>query len=116
MIKAIRGATTIEVNNPENIHQRTYELMEEILKINNLKLEDIISIIFSVTQDITTANPATVFRKNFSKEIPLFCVQEAYFKGSLTNCIRVIIHCQGDVDIKHCYLHKAKILRPDILY
>lgn len=115
MIKAIRGATTIEVNSVENIHTRTNELMDNIIKQNNLKMEEIISIIFSVTQDITAANPATVFRKNFSSEIPLFCVQEAQFKGSLGNCIRVIIHCQKDEPIKHCYLHKAKLLRPDII-
>ena len=115
MIKAIRGATTIEVNNPENIHQRTNELMEAILRINNLSTSEIISIIFSVTQDITAANPATVFRKNFSSDIPLFCVQEAHFKGSLSHCIRVMIHCQRDEEVKHCYLHKAKLLRPDMV-
>jgi chorismate mutase len=113
-MKAIRGATTIDVNREEDIKIRTVELMEKIIKVNNLKLEDIISIIFSVTKDITAFNPATAFREKFGGEIPLFCVQEAEFQGSLKYCIRVLIHCNKE-NIKHCYLHNAQNLRQDLV-
>lgn len=113
-MKAIRGATTIDENTEKNIKLRTIELMENIMKLNDLKKEDIISIIFSVTEDITAFNPATAFRERFGGDIPLFCVQEAKFQGSLKYCIRVLIHCNKE-NVKHCYLHNAQKLRPDLV-
>ncbi|SES67081.1 chorismate mutase [Anaerobranca gottschalkii] len=113
-MKAIRGATTVEINREEDIKLRTIELMERIIKLNSLEIEDIISIIFSVTEDLTAFNPATAFRERFGGDIPLFCVQEAKFQGSLKYCIRVLIHCNKE-NVKHCYLHNAQNLRPDLV-
>ncbi len=114
MIKAIRGATTLDLNTEEEIKIKTVELIEDILKENSLSVNDLVSVIFSVTEDITNANPARFFRENFSGDIPLFCVQEAKMEKNLPLCIRVIIHCQKEGAVKHSYLQNARSLRPDL--
>ncbi|QNO13540.1 chorismate mutase [Alkalicella caledoniensis] len=115
MIAAIRGAITIEANNEEDIKLATIELVDTIYKENNLVSEEIISLIFSVTKDITAANPAKFFRENFATDIPLFCVQEAEMEKAIPLCIRVIIHCEKTKkQTKHIYLRRAMELRPDL--
>ena len=115
MISAIRGAITVDSNCHKHIKSSTIELINAIYQDNNIVSEDIISMIFSVTKDITVANPARYFRENFVSDIPLFCVQEADMEQGIPLCIRVIIHCEKNKkDIKHCYLKKAKDLRRDL--
>ncbi len=114
---SIRGAITVEENTKEAILEGTREMLEEILAANDLKDEDIVDIYFTATRDLTKAYPAVAARQIGLTDCSLICVQEMYVEGSLTMCIRALVHalkpcCQKDA--KHVYLRKAKILRPDI--
>ncbi len=89
-MKAIRGATFVKSDTPAEIENATLSLMNELLSLNNLKDEEIISVIFSVTNDLQAANPATFFRKA-GHNVPLMCFQEASFKHSPTGVLRVLV-------------------------
>lgn len=109
---AIKGATSVDKNEKEEIMKKSIELFEQIQKNNYIN--SIVSIIISVTKDITAYNPATAIRyeKNLIN-IPLMCVQEAEMDYSPKGIIRILIHCDS-ITQKHVYLHKAKDLRPDL--
>ncbi|MFP4698156.1 MAG: chorismate mutase [Eubacteriales bacterium] len=114
---AIRGAITVKTNSEETINEATKELLKTILKSNNLKQEDLISIIFSATNDLNKQYPAVAAREIGLTDTPLFCVQEMNVEESLNMCIRVLLHSNKNIDkdkVKHIYLKDAKKLRPDI--
>ena len=113
---AIRGAITVKENTPQHILEGTTSLLETIIEKNEIDYKDIVSIIFTGTKDLDAQYPAVAARKMGMVDIPLFCCQEMYVKGSLEKCIRVLIHIQvpEPKEIKHVYLEKAKVLRPDL--
>ncbi len=117
LVRAIRGATTVDNNDSNEIIEETGKLLTEIIAKNNLNEDDIISIIFSVTKDLNTAFPAVAARKMGWTDVALFCTNEMDVPGSLSKCIRVLIHINtelGKKDLKHVYLKGANILRPDL--
>ena len=118
-IVSIRGAITVENNSIDDISISTKELFDEIISQNNIKIEDIIHIIFSMTKDLNAIYPAKALRESFDlSDTPLFCVQEADIFGSLEKCIRILVMVNSDVskkDVKHIYLKGAKNLRPDLI-
>ncbi len=110
-MKAIRGATSIESDNPEEIGSCVIELMEEIFRKN--EISELHSVIFTVTSDITSYNPATAFRKAFNQsDVALLCLYEASFENSGGGIIRVLIHCESKTK-NFVYLRRARNLRPD---
>jgi len=112
-MKAIRGATSVENNEREEITARTIELMEEIFAKNDIW--EIHSVIFTVTRDVTAFNPATAFRQRFDySDVALLCINEADFQGSSNRIIRVLIHCES-TSKNFVYLHRARDLRPDLV-
>ncbi len=117
-VRGIRGAITVKENKREDILLATEELLKEIIKANNLKQEDIASVIFSTTADLNQAFPAVAARNLGWKYVPLFCTKELNIVNSLSKCIRVLIHynCDKRLDeINHIYLREAKKLRPDLV-
>jgi len=117
-IVSIRGAITVDNNTTDDVKNATIELFQEIITANNIKNEDIIHIIFSLTKDINAIYPAKILRENFDiADTPLFCVQEADIHGTLEKCIRILIMTNSNSnkkEVKHIYLKGAKNLRPDI--
>jgi chorismate mutase len=116
-VRAIRGATTVENNVDTEILDNTRELLNEILIKNDLKLDDVISIIFSLTKDLDAAFPAVAARKMGWTEVALMCTNEIDVPGSLGKCIRVLLHInteKSNKEINHVYLKNAKVLRPDL--
>lgn len=114
--KAIRGATTVSEDSPSLIEESTSELMKLIIEENKLLVEDIVSILFSITPDLKSANPATAIRKSLGwTSTPMLCVQEAYIEGGLSYCIRVLAHVSinKNKELKHVYLKEAQTLRAD---
>lgn len=114
---SIRGAITVQENTKDEILEGTKVLLLSILESNNLKTEDIISIYFTGTKDLTAVYPAVAARDIGLTECSLICAQEMYIEGSLEKCIRVLLHVNSEdcqKDAKHVYLREAKILRPDI--
>lgn len=118
-VLAIRGATTVEANNKEQILKESAILIEKIIEKNELELEDIISICFTMTRDLDKVYPAVAVRELLNiTDIPLLNFEEKYIVGSLPMCIRVLMHInskKSKSDIKHVYLKNAKDLRNDIV-
>lgn len=117
MVRGVRGATTVESNTKEEIVSKTMELLEELVKRNVFKVEDIVSAVFSVTDDVNAEFPAVAGRKLGWLYTPLFCTREIPVPGSLQSCIRVLLHVNTDrsqEDMVHVYLYDAKKLRPDM--
>lgn len=114
---SIRGAIVIDENTKESILNGTKKVLEEIIKQNNIIIEDIVSIIFSATRDLTASYPAPAARELSIFDASLFCVQEMYVENSMNMCVRILMYvnkncCQKDV--KHIYLNGAERLRPDL--
>lgn len=113
----IRGATTVESNTREEILAKTGELLEILMQKNHIRIEDIVSALFSVTDDVNAEFPAVAARKIGWLYTPLMCTREMPVPGSLTGCIRVLLHVNTETaqqDMIHVYLYGAKKLRPDL--
>ena len=119
MLRGIRGATTVEINSQDEIRTAVIEMINEILKINDIKTCDIASVSFTMTNDLDCAYPAKFAREiEGVSEVPLMCYQELNIKNSLEKCIRVLILVntnKSQNEIKHVYLRKSKNLRPDLI-
>jgi len=118
LVRGIRGAITVNSNNKEEIIEITKELLITLKRVNNFKIEDIVSIFFSATSDLNAAFPAQAARELGWDKVPLFDMQEIEVPKSLPKCIRILIqiNCQkNQTEIKHCYLRGAKILRKDLV-
>jgi chorismate mutase len=116
MIRAVRGAVGIERNDAELIHSESSRLVREILKRNRIEEGRIVSVLFSVTKDLTKANPATGVRAQGFTATPLFCVQEADIEGAEPGIVRVLVtyEADGDAPAVPVYLGRAAELRPDL--
>jgi chorismate mutase len=111
----IRGAAKV-LNEEADIVKQLAALYDKMLQLNKLNEEDIISIIFSVTDDITAKNPAAALRQSGrAGEAALFSTQEPRTDGAPQGFIRVLTHCYLDEGAKphHVYTNGAEILRPD---
>jgi chorismate mutase len=116
-VRAIRGATQIVEDSIEQIESATVELMLEILRQNDLATSDLISVIFTATPDIHANFPAAAARLVGLGEVPLICAQELDVANALPLVIRAMVHCntsRPQSEIKHVYLHGAKVLRKDL--
>lgn len=116
MIRAVRGAVSIERNERQEIHSGSHRLVQEILSRNKIEEGQIISILFSVTKDLTMGNPATGLRSYGFADTPLFCVQEADIEGAEPRIVRVLVTFSaesGDAPVP-VYLGRATELRRDL--
>ncbi len=116
-VRGIRGATTAPANTKSDIVARTKEMLETLVRLNDIRTDDIASAIFSVTEDLNAEVPAVAARQMGWLYTPLFCTMEIPVQGSLKSCIRVLLHVNTDLkqeEMKHVYLHEAEKLRPDL--
>ncbi len=116
-VRAVRGATTVDHDTPEAITERVVALLERILDRNGLVEADIISILFTATEDIVSTFPATAARSMGLGAVPLICARELSITGSVPHCIRVMLHVDTERprgDIHHVYLEGAQGLRDDL--
>lgn len=116
-VRAVRGATTVDADNPETITQRVVALLNEVIERNGLVEDDIISILFTATEDIVSTFPATAARSAGLGAVPLICARELSVTGSVPRCIRVMLHVETGrhrSEIHHVYLEGAKGLRDDL--
>ena len=120
--RGIRGAITVAHNNEKEILEATHTLLQEIVEKNTLSneniAEDMVSVIFTSTQDLNAAYPAVAARKMGWTNVPLLCMQEMAVAGSLKRCIRVLIHWNTNrlqSEMRHIYLGGAQVLRPDLV-
>ena len=115
---SIRGAVTVEENSGDTIKAATVELLSNILNKNKIEQDDIISVIFTMTQDLTAEFPAKAARIDLGwDDISMLCAQEVAVPGSIPMCIRVLLTINSTLnknEIRHVYLGNAKKLRPDL--
>jgi chorismate mutase len=117
-LRGIRGAITIDEDRPESILKAARQLLEAIMEANpGLQPEDLGSVIFTVTDDLTAAYPAEAARQIGWTQVPLLCTREIPVPGGLPRCIRILLHWNTDhiqEQIRHIYLGEAASLRPDL--
>ena len=113
---ALRGAASVEENEPAQILSATERLMQEIMERNALGPGDVVSCIFTLTDDLDAEFPAVAARKLGFDRVPLLCTREVPVPGSLPMVIRVLIHYYADEDHEagHVYLGEARRLRRDL--
>jgi chorismate mutase len=112
--RGIRGATSVERNESEEILAATKELLQLMVERNDLAIEDIASAIFTVTDDLDAAFPATAARAMGWTEVPLLDAREIPVPNSLGKCIRVMLHVnttRSAAEIQHVYIRDAVNLR-----
>jgi chorismate mutase len=124
MVFALRGAIQVGANTAEEIVRAASRLVREICVKNSLSEDNVVSILFSVTDDLTAANPAAGLRRDGFSLTPLFCVQEARMEGKMPRIIRVLLTAQTEESFTrgkaskkkaaHVYLDGAEALRPDL--
>ncbi|MGE6489843.1 chorismate mutase [Paenisporosarcina sp. NPDC076898] len=119
MIRGIRGATTVTEDSAAQVLAETEKLVLAMAKENDVKPEDVASVIVSTTTDIASAFPAKAVRSIPDwTYVPVMCTHEMDVPGAMPLCIRVLMHVNTEKsqrDILHVYLNDAVKLRPDLL-
>lgn len=114
--RGIRGAITVEANTPEAILEAATTLLSEVMQANGLRIEDVASIFFTTTRDLTAEFPAVAANRMGFRDVALLCGHEMDVPGSLPMCLRVLLHVNTEKtpqELVHPYLRGAKALRPD---
>ncbi|MGE5527616.1 MAG: chorismate mutase [Patescibacteria group bacterium] len=116
MLRALRGAITVERDEPEAILSATRDLLAELVRANGLHIACIVSAIFTATPDLRAEYPAAAARQLGWNEVPLLDAVEIDKPGGLPRCVRVLLHAEMDPGVRpvHVYLRGAAALRPDL--
>jgi chorismate mutase len=116
-IRGIRGAVTVEFDDPHAICDATKRLLTCMIEQNQIELDDIASVLFSVTPDLRAAFPALGAREMGWVHIPMLHFTEIDVPGALPRVIRVLMHVnttRSQQEVEHIYLDGARVLRPDL--
>jgi chorismate mutase len=116
-VRAIRGATQLEHDERQHLLERTTELVRTVLRENSLSTDDLISIVFTATDDVRSEFPAYAARVLGLDDVPLMCARELEIEGSLPRVVRLMMHVETDLtraEVTHVYLHGAALLRRDL--
>lgn len=115
--RGVRGATTVEADDREQVLRATRQLLALMIRRNQIDASDVASALFTVTRDINSEFPALAARQLGWLEVPLLCGYEITVPGSLPRCIRVLLHWNTtklQSEIHHVYIRDAARLRPDL--
>ena len=116
-VRALRGATTVDVDDEAHVHERTIALLDAMCERNGVDHDDIISILFTATDDIHSAFPAGGARTAGLGDVPLICARELDIEGGTPRCLRIMMHLSTErsrAELHHVYLEGAKGLRDDL--
>jgi chorismate mutase len=116
-LRAIRGATQLDVDEREHLLERVTELVGTVLQRNQLSADDVVSIVFTATRDLRSEFPAYAARSLGIGDVPLLCAQELDVQGALPRVVRLLAHVETPLtpgQIHHVYLHGARNLRTDL--
>ncbi len=116
-MRALRGATTLADDEADHLSERVQTLVSEMLERNGVAKEDLVSILFTATDDIHSMFPATAARLIGLGDVPLICARELDIAGGTPRCIRVLMHLETDrsrQELHHVYLEGARNLRDDL--
>ena len=115
--RGVRGATTVEHNDREEILAAARQLIALMVRRNGIRKEDVASAIFTTSPDLDAEFPALAARQLGWLEVPLLCGHEIAVPGSLPRCIRLLVHWNTELPqdaIQHIYVREATRLRPDL--
>ncbi len=116
-LRALRGATTVDADTTEQVTSRVQALMTAIFERNRVAKEDLVSMVFTATDDVRSMFPATAARAMGLGDVPLLCARELAVVGATPLCIRVMLHVTTELprdQLHHVYLEGAKGLRDDL--
>ncbi|HLI42208.1 MAG TPA: chorismate mutase [Streptosporangiaceae bacterium] len=116
-VRAIRGAVQVDADERDAILEATAELVAEVMTRNDLTNDDVISVLFTVTPDLTAEFPALAARKIGFHDVPLLCATEIGVPGAMPRVVRLMAHVETErprSQIQHVYLRGAAALRLDI--
>ena len=116
-MRALRGATTVDEDTEEQITERVQALVREMLDRNGVDRDDLISVIFTATEDLVSLFPAAAARGVGLGAVPLICARELSIRDGMPRCIRVLMHLTTErppSELRHVYLEGAKGLRDDL--
>jgi chorismate mutase len=115
--RALRGATTVDQDTVEQVTERTQTLLKAMLERNGVSHDDIVSVLFTATDDVRSMFPAAAARGVGFGDVPLLCARELDIQGSQPLCIRVMMHIESTrerSELHHVYHHGARGLRDDL--
>lgn len=118
-VAALRGATTLDCDTRDEVLSRTSELLHALLDRNELSADDVVSLLFTATSDVTSEFPAAAVRAAGISDVPMLCARELDIHGasSVPLCVRVMAHVytdRGRAQLRHPYLRGARQLRSDL--
>lgn len=116
-VRAVRGAIQVADDTREEILEGSAELVRAVLERNDLTADDVISIVFTATPDLTAEFPAYAARLLGLTDVPLLCASEIAVPGALPRTLRLLAHVETDkprADLRHAYLRGASALRTDL--
>jgi chorismate mutase len=116
-VRALRGATTLDDDSVDQVNERVQTLIKAMLESNGVSKDDLISVLFTATDDIRSMFPATAARGIGLGDVPLICARELDVLNSTQRCIRVLMHFMTErsrAELHHIYLEGAKGLRDDL--
>ena len=116
---ALRGATTLDTDSRDEVMARTAEMLEVLMERNGLQAGDIVSLLFTATDDIHSEFPAAAVRAAGISDVPMLCARELAIEGGsgIPLCVRVLAHVYTETprqDLRHAYLRDARQLRSDL--
>jgi len=116
-VRAIRGATQLEEDSRDHMLERVAEMVTDVMAVNDLTVDDFISIIFTATSDLRSEFPAYAARLLGFDDVPLICARELEIEGSMPRVVRMMAHVETHLsrsEVTHVYLHGAANLRRDL--
>lgn len=116
-VRALRGAIQVDGDSREEILEGTAELVTSVLDRNELTADDVISIVFTATPDLTAEFPAYAARLLGLTDVPLLCASEIAVPGALPRTLRLLAHVETErsrAELRHVYLRGAAALRSDL--
>ncbi len=115
--RGIRGATTVEQDSAEAIWAATRELLEAMIAANDIHEDDVASVIFTTTPDLSAAHPAKAARDMGWTDVALIGCMEMDVPNSVKMCVRILIHWntpKRNAELRHIFMRNAVVLRPDL--
>lgn len=116
-VRAVRGATTVETDEPEAVLAATRELVREVIAVNDLRPDDLISVLFTATPDITSVAPALAARQLGLNDVALICTTEMPVTGSMPLVVRLLAHIETGrprSELANVYLGDTRTLRDTV--
>ena len=116
-VRAVRGATQVDVDEKEHVLAVTRDLVAEVMEVNKLLPEDVISIVFSATRDVSSVAPALAARQLGLNEPALLCLQEMHVEGAMPRLVRLLAHVETELttsQLQNVYHRGTDVLRQDV--